>query len=79
MNRDVVLAPTPRHACARAATSCCETFISLITATAAGPAATVAHELVGVVLANQTSAATAATLDQHLRPTGSPTSPETAS
>jgi hypothetical protein len=35
----------------------------------------VAHELVGLVLANQTSAATAATLDQHLRPAGFPTSP----
>ena len=44
----------------------------------AGPAATVAHGLVGLVLANQTSAATAATLDQHLRATGFPTSPTTA-
>ena len=76
MKRDVVLVPTPRHACARVRTSSCETLISLITAI--GRPATVAHGLVGLVLANQTSAATAATLDQHLRPTGSPTSPETA-
>ena len=32
MKRDAVLAATPRHAQARAATSSCETFISLITA-----------------------------------------------
>ena len=37
MKRDVVLAPTPRHACARAATSSCETFISLITASCGRP------------------------------------------
>ena len=78
MKREVVSAPTPRHACARAATSCCETFISLTTATAAGPAATVAHGLVGLVLANQTSAATAATLDQHLRSAAVTASPTTA-
>ena len=78
MKRDAIPAPTPRHAQARVRTSSCETFISLITAAPAGPAATVAHGLVGLVLANQTSAATAATLDQHLRPTGSPTSPTTA-
>jgi hypothetical protein len=46
----------------------------------AGPAATVAHGLVlvGLVLANQTSAATAATLDQHLRSTAVTASPTTA-
>ena len=75
LKRDAVPAATPRHAQARVRTSSCETLISLITAI--GRPATVAHELVGLVLANQTSAATAATLDQHLRPTGSPTSPET--
>jgi hypothetical protein len=54
--------------------------ISLTTATVAGPAATVAHGLVlvGLVLANQTSAATAATLDQHLRSTAVTASPTTA-
>jgi len=31
MKRDAVLAATPRHGCTRAATSSCETFISLIT------------------------------------------------
>ena len=70
-------APTPRHAHPRVRTSSCETFISLITAALAGPAATVAHGLVGLVLANQTSATTAAARDQHLRPLGSPTSPTT--
>ena len=45
---------------------------------AAGPAATVAHGLVGLVLANQTSAATAATLDQYLRSTAVTASPTTA-
>ena len=44
----------------------------------AGPAATVAHGLVGLVLANQTSAATAATLDQHLRSAAVTASPTTA-
>ena len=42
LNRDVVLALTPRHACARVRTSSCETFISLIT-TSGRPAATAAH------------------------------------
>ena len=32
MKRDAIPAPTPRHGCPRAATSSCETFISLITA-----------------------------------------------
>jgi hypothetical protein len=41
MKRDAVPAPTPRHGCARAATSSCETFISLITAS--GRPATAAH------------------------------------
>jgi hypothetical protein len=84
LNHDAVPVATPRHAQARVRTSSCETFISLITTSGrpaqrpAGRAATVAHELVGLVLANQSSAATVATLDQHLRLAGFPTIPTTA-
>jgi hypothetical protein len=53
--RLLTTAPTSRHAPPRVRASSCETFISLITASGrqrpAGPAATVAHELVGLLLA----------------------------